>query len=489
MNKRNSGAILAALTHPLTCLMILVLIVNDLFLKHFLPSFLSGKLSDFCLAYLLPLILIALGSLLPFPRLQRGLPWLGFSTAIFLFGFGKTIVTVNAFIYQSLSALLPFKTHFVLDASDALALVMLLPLAWVWQQSLRRPQTTAPRWKWVALPLLMAVTMADAAAPQYGIACLEAQNDGRILAESFYNGVVYQSLDGGLTWAYAGLSASIAKECPFSSGADSPQKELLLSSGAQLRFETGGRILESRDQGQTWQVIYSIDELSQAELAYRKHFDSTIATLPLPLDVIEEPLSGNVIAAMGQSGVLIRKAEGTWIRAAVMEYQPLSSLKEQGLAGYFSLLWVEWLMCVLQAVFLISLFNLRWRMRWWRVLKVVLAWLGWTLLLLFSPALGENYMIGISQGLGVPVAVVWAAFCLVDDFISWQKAPAPGIKRLILPAALSALLCMAIYFLWALNIIQAYSLALGLVTGLTLIFAIIGTIWSGALRRQEEKNE
>jgi hypothetical protein len=92
------------------------------------------------------------------------------------------------------------------------------------------------------------------------------------------------------------------------------------------------------------------------------------------------------------------------------------------------------------------------------------------------------------QILGIPLAILWAVFCLVDDSVSWKKPPTKIWKRFFPLGIISAILNLTIYSLWSVNIIETYSIASGLVIGLTLIFAIIGTIWSGALRHQEENH-
>jgi ABC-type multidrug transport system fused ATPase/permease subunit len=119
---------------------------------------------------------------------------------------------------------------------------------------------------------------------------------------------------------------------------------------------------------------------------------------------------------------------------------------------------------------------------------VILAWLGWTLIVIISPAVSDSYMLGMIQILGIPVAIIWAVFCLVDDIVSWKKPPTKIWKRFYSLGLISAILNAIIYSLWSVNIIAPYSVVRGLVIGLTLIIAIIGTIWSGALRHQEENH-
>jgi len=56
----HQSALGAALLHPLTVLSLLLLVINDHWLKHAHPGVLSGKLSDFAAVLLLPLFLHAL---------------------------------------------------------------------------------------------------------------------------------------------------------------------------------------------------------------------------------------------------------------------------------------------------------------------------------------------------------------------------------------------------------------------------------------------
>ncbi|MHB8133656.1 MAG: hypothetical protein ACYDH1_05440 [Anaerolineaceae bacterium] len=476
-------------THPITWLLMLFLLINQLILSPYFPSFVSGKLSDFALVFLLPLFFIASGSLLPFSRLQKIIPWLGFGMTIFLFGFGKILPSINTFIYQTLSTLLPFNTHFVLDPTDAFALLMLIPSFWVWKQTSSSEMVLSFRWKWIFLPAVLVITLADAAAPNYGITCLENQSDGILLAQTAYYGEPYESSDGGKTWNPADSVRNLSSPCEINTNYSDKQMVFTSSDGLMVKFENSNQILESRDNGKTWNTSYTFDQYSQAEIAYRKHNNSSIDFLPGPLDVVEDLETGNLVAAMGQSGVLVRTQDGVWQPTAVNNYRPLSRLKENGLAGYFFLLWVEWVMCIFEAIFLISLFNLPWRKKWWRIVKVILAWLGWVLIMIMSPAIGDSYLLGFILVFGIPLAALWAIFCLVDDINSWKKPPTRVWSRYIPLAVFAAVTSAVCYLLWGLNVIPSYNLVLGIVMGLTLIFAIIGTIWSGVLRHQEEQNE
>ncbi len=245
-------------TNPITWLMLLFLLINQLILSPYFPSFVSGKLSDFALVYLLPLFFIATGSLLPFPRLQKFFPWLGFGMTIFLFGFGKILLPVNAFIYQTLTTLLPFNTHFVFDPTDAFALVMLIPSYLVWKQTRSSEIVLSYRWKWIFIPAVLMITLADAAAPNYGITCLEYQPEGVLLAQTAYYGEPYQSSDGGKTWLPADSDYKFSGQCEINDDYSEEKMIFTSSSGLMVQFENSTLIRESQDAGKTWQTVYSI---------------------------------------------------------------------------------------------------------------------------------------------------------------------------------------------------------------------------------------
>jgi len=475
-------------THPITLLMVFFLLINQFFLSPYLPSFVSGKISDFALVYLLPLVFVVIGSLLPYTLLQKTISWLGFGMTIFLFGPGKILPPVNNFIFQQLSTVFPYNTHFVLDPTDTLALVMLIPAFLVWKHTDKYQISLSTKWKWVFLPAVMLVILADAAAPNYGITCLEYQSDGILLAQTAYYGEPYQSSDGGKTWVTADSGRQLSRSCEVNNEYRNGKKIFTSSTGLMVQFENSTMIRESQDGGTTWTSVYSIPELSQAENTFRMRKTPSIDIIPGPFDIIEDENNGNLIVAMGQTGVLVRTTDGKWQFADVDVYRTTALLKESGVAGYFSILWVEWVMCLLQVVFLTSLYNLIWRKNKWRIVKVTMAWLGWVLMMVMSPAISDSYLLGMIQIFGLPIAVIWAVICLVDDINSWNKPPIKIWKRLILPGLAAAVISAVIFMFWSTNLIKNYTLASGLVIGLTLIFAIIGTIWSGALRRQEEKH-
>jgi hypothetical protein len=468
--------------------MIFVLVVNDFFLKPGAPSWLSGKLSDMVIVYLLPFLGLAIIALIPKIFHQRWIAFVAFLLPVLIFTAGKIIFSVNGLIFHLLSVLLPFQTHFVFDPSDLLSLIILLPAILVWRKSGEVKHLTPIRLRWVTLPLVAILTLADAAAPQYGIACLEAQLDGSLLAQTLYQHDTFVSSDNGLNWDPAPEELRIQKECGFNFNHPGDIKIFESVSGMEYRFIAGQKIAESSDNGQHWTEVLPLKMLSEAELAFRKKTQSPYTFVPGPLDIIEDPGSGNLIVAMGQEGIVLRQSQGEWLWVTVGSYDHQTSLRTLGFNSLFSLLWVEWLLCLTQAIFLISLFNLKLHKRWWRIVKVALGWIGWGLLLLFAPAKADSYILPLLQGLAVPVALVWALLCLIDDIRSWVNQPTRLWKAMTMLALCLAIMSSIVFLLWALDVIVSYNLALLIVISFSLIFAIGGTIWIGS-RLQEEEDQ
>lgn len=122
----------APLVHPLPLAAVLVLAINDHWLKGagLLPQALTGKLSDFAGLFYFPLLLVALlrgGAVLvgwAQPRAAGWVAWVAIAATGVVFAGAKLSLTVNAL----LSAHWGWMER---DATDLWALCMLAP-AWLW---------------------------------------------------------------------------------------------------------------------------------------------------------------------------------------------------------------------------------------------------------------------------------------------------------------------------------------------------------------------
>ena len=108
-----------------------MMLVNDFVLKPLAPSWLTGKLSDFAGLFFLPFLLAALLALVLPGR------WVG-PVSFAVTGAGFALLKLDPAFNAAVLAGLPLRAR--LDPTDLLALLSLLPAAWLW----RRPMQAAP---------------------------------------------------------------------------------------------------------------------------------------------------------------------------------------------------------------------------------------------------------------------------------------------------------------------------------------------------------
>lgn len=122
----------APLVHPLPLAAVLLLAINDHWLKgaELLPQALTGKLSDFAGLFYFPLLLVALvrgGAALLGRAQPRASGWaalIAIAATGLVFAAAKLSLAVNGFLSTHWG-------HMERDASDLAALIMLAP-AWLW---------------------------------------------------------------------------------------------------------------------------------------------------------------------------------------------------------------------------------------------------------------------------------------------------------------------------------------------------------------------
>jgi hypothetical protein len=168
---------LRCLTHPLTWLTVALLLINDHLLKVLMPSWLTGKLSDFAGLFFFPFVLAALLSL-PLDRL-RVAPRRAGAFAIGItgvcFALIKTVPAINLFAGELFSRAIGYRTSFALDPTDLLALIMLLPAWWLWVQPV---QISRRRAGWVGLAIgAVACLASQPPMREQGIVQLEMTKD------------------------------------------------------------------------------------------------------------------------------------------------------------------------------------------------------------------------------------------------------------------------------------------------------------------------
>lgn len=204
---QNFSNSLRCLQHPATLLSIALLLINDHVLKAIGPAWLTGKLSDFAGLFFFPFIIAAGLSLFSykFKVKRQQIGQVAFVIAILWFALLKTIQPINSFTTQFASLLVGFPTKFILDPTDIVALIAMLPAWIIWMQP---GPIRSTRLGFAALLLASCAAIATSP-PFYGITKitnLEYYRDGIVFAadkqisKDENSNPVAKSLDGGITW-------------------------------------------------------------------------------------------------------------------------------------------------------------------------------------------------------------------------------------------------------------------------------------------------
>jgi hypothetical protein len=112
---------------------IVVLILNDHVLKGNAPGWLTGKLSDFAGLLFFPFLAILAAALLRLPRPA----WVGFTLTAAWFTAIKTL----PWAAELTESIHPWPARIVVDPTDLVALVSLIPAIWIWNRTVRDEPT------------------------------------------------------------------------------------------------------------------------------------------------------------------------------------------------------------------------------------------------------------------------------------------------------------------------------------------------------------
>ena len=475
---KNKGFLrsMAVLSQPISFGALLLLLLNDFLFKKLWPSWLTGKLSDFAWLFLAPIVLAALIAWLPpFNKGNREklLGILSFGIIGCGFALVKTVPVARDALLAFWQRVAGFPIAVVDDPTDLIALAALLLSGLLWFRQkpvLSRAPALArePSRGWLVLPLLALLTIADAAAPDYGISCLALQN-GSIQARGAYFYSAYASSDGGISWQEAQVTQNSG--CPASVKAGEP---IAVNGQALLfRFTAGSSIEKSTDGGQTWTVDFKFTGNPQAQAAYyEKVSQGSPMVLPGPLDAVVDPATGNVIFAMGQEGVLIYLANGTWQWVSVGPYQHVEF--SQQIQPMAVLLGGEIVLAVCLIFELINTWMVSRIRRRLRIIQAILVWILWGIsVFVFSPALMNGYAAIISSAFLLLIAVLVIPFGIENLVFLIRRSP----KRLllvVLDALIGGVLFLLPYILWGLNAIPSYYLAAVFAVILGIVVCMLG---------------
>ncbi len=457
MKSRYFSKSLRLLAHPLSLAAIGLMLANDAIFKGLWPSWWTGKLSDFAGLFFLPFLAAAMLSLFVPGRLVG---WLAFGIT----GIGFAWIKIDPALAPILGSL---GLQARVDPSDLLALLSLLLAACLWRKAPFGP-TIRLNWRLAALPLAALVTLADAAAPDMGVACLST-GDGSILATAVYYQGKYVSQDGGLSWQE--LEMQNTTNCTLQQ--DVPA--LKIADGSLLWATRGRGVERSVDEGKTWTTEFSLSGISEQEKTYFLITHSgNLDFRSGPYAAVIDPVTNNVVLAMGLEGVLVRNPSGQYAWVTVGPYQH-DSLKEAGAMGLALLLGNQFWLAVLAA--------LGWLFT--RVVRQlgkgrVWATLGWIGLgvasIVAAPQVARDSYIGFAS----IVALLFMSAATVIALLvagSRLKGTTLSLAGRALPQMVGmGLACLLPYVLWGVGIVPQYWMALAASAGVVIILLVVFSV-------------
>ncbi len=492
---------LRGIQHPITIAAIGLLLLNDHVLKSAAPSFWTGKISDFAGLFFFPFLftaILAAGLRL----LQRDVAplWVFFTALLItLFSFTalKTIPAVNVGVSRALGV------QIVRDPTDLLALLM-LPAAGLLAVRLARLAVEGRR-KPSALAYLMlaAASLATVATSP----CLTA----RVEQTHVYENAIYLNVPGSYEGAQVyrssdGLTWTLAEKVPTelqSALANKPvlPKTVCGTTSPRYCYRINGSdvIEESTDGGQTWAAVWQIPAGREAYMLRKPPLSCKTRTdiQVLDLAVLQPDAATTIlVGAMGEEGVVVKAADGSWQRVAVSYASP-TPMSADDVFSALAIMPFEFIFSILIALVAFWSVNVwGWhrltrderflpeerkpaRQPVWLALGLLLA-AGVTLLVIGGNGRVDGAVWFVIVGIVCLLFAIW-----VLPFLTWGR-----VKRLYnkhdLPARLprrAAWLCATLLLplpgiflnLWALGVIAHYWLAamLGIGGGFVLLALVI----------------
>jgi hypothetical protein len=471
------------LSHPIVLGAIALLLVNDHLLRRVWPSWVTGKLGDVAWLLFAPLALAALLVWLLPIRGSRREPiaaGLAFGLIAAVFVGANTSSLFHDWLVRALQSLTGVSLTITRDPSDLAALPSLAAGCWLWRRTPAQVPFTSRR-GWVALSLAALLTLANSAAPNYGVHCLAADS-GRLIAASAYE--TYESDDGGLSWQpFAGDRFALHDRCPdepntrLDSGA-APSGEAFTSPGdpdVRYRLTPQGRMERSTDDGATWQVEFQFAPTGEAgRIYFEKTTSGAGAFLAGPLDVLTDPASGNLILAMGYEGALVRQSTGAWGWVPVGPYH---RVELDPSTAAWKLLDGETALALIFGALCMATWSLHMTRRRLHAILVALAWLAWLFCVI---VLRPVFVSGYGFVILVPVLIATGLLALALSFYAAFLNTRLRIRMLlqsVLAALIGALLFFLPYELWGLGSLPSYTMAMlfGLILGGVTLYA--GDFW------------
>jgi hypothetical protein len=316
-----------SLGHPVTFGAVILLLLNDHWLRLGWPSWWTGKLGDAAWLLFAPFFAaMAFALILPW-RLRQHETIVGGLSILFIgvwFTLAKTTPSVYAVTIHLLDGLAGWHGTLGMDATDLITLPVLF-ISWhIWQTSPNTASRLSPR-VWVIGGLGMMGTLATSCLPaDYGITQL--CRDGNALY-AFSQQAAFTSVNGGITWTPAFYRGSLTTcfHVAASNPIGSKQAWLLTDAGQTYRLVPGVAIYGYYNSIEKLEI--DLTEMGRdLRKTYYEGFETRLvcagprAFAPGPLDALIDRSTGNLVVAMGHDGILTRVSGGVWHWMSVGNY-------------------------------------------------------------------------------------------------------------------------------------------------------------------------
>jgi hypothetical protein len=307
MNTTNIGLqnSLRCLQHPLTVLSIAVLLLNDHVLKTYHPSWLTGKLSDFAGLFFFPFIVTAGLSLIfeSFKLKHQKIGQIAFCLVAIWFVSLKTIVAFNSLTSQLASALIGLPINFILDPTDLIALVTMIPAWKLWHKT-EQPKSTKFAYTILAIGAVAAMATSPIEWTMTSVTDLVYRDDGVLYVadrETFgqESYPIAKSIDGGITWEPDNENANLP---------ELGEKTYPIVLCLEGRNEFGGKICYRVTHN--YQLEISYDSQEHWYEVFRSE-DLNIRARDLVIITFEE--KQYLVIAIGENGIMRKELpDGNW---------------------------------------------------------------------------------------------------------------------------------------------------------------------------------
>lgn len=331
----------ASLTHPVTLLAVLVLLLNDFVFKVLWSNpWTTGKLSDLAWVVFAPPLLVTLLSPLAggSPLRQRAAFLTAYIGLPALYAAFNTFAPLHDWIMDGFGLLTNVSSGSPLDVTDSLAIPFgLTPALWIWRKSGVNSVNPRARFTLIVVGVAVFATIATSIPPRdYGITYVQIDTEGRLLAGPGAYSSVYLGRDGGMTWSDYGerttdvigyQTRDVILE-PGWGAVINRNVDVILESSESIRTPRGTyRILERNvllelNDG-SHQVVYSMPHWNGPNVwMQNKSTSLDYAELAQePYGMLYHEQSGNIILAAGMQGVVVGSPDEKWIPVTIGIYE------------------------------------------------------------------------------------------------------------------------------------------------------------------------